>query len=288
MPLTPLQVEILALLAPHRTPSSHLAGASGLLMSSTSPRRSQDLDLFHDAEQEVARAFAADRELLEARGFRVAVTLSQPGFIRAEVGRPGIDGTVRVDWAHDSRWRFLPPVGVAGVGYVLHPVDLAVNKVLALAGRDEPRDFVDILYIIDRVLPMGALAWAAAGKDPGLNPAMLLDLLARKGRIQQHDLDRLDLARPLPAGEASAAFRAALKEGRDWMAGRPPEEAGCLYRRPDGPRFFAPSPGEACVVHRGAPGGVMPVMADGRALTADPAARAELETFFERPLTARP
>ncbi len=29
-------------------------------------------------------------------------------------------------------------------------VDLAINKVLALAGRDEPRDFVDILYIDER------------------------------------------------------------------------------------------------------------------------------------------
>jgi len=288
MPLTALQAEILALLAPHRTPSSHLAGATGLLMSSSSPRRSQDLDLFHDAEQEVALAFAADRAGLVARGFQVAVSLSQPGFIRAEVGRPDGGGTVRVDWAHDSRWRFLPPVNVAGVGYVLHPVDLAVNKVLALAGRDEPRDFVDILYLIDRVLPLGALAWAAAGKDPGLNPAMLLDLLARKGRLQQNELDRLDLVRPLPVSAASALFRTALQEGRDWIAGRPPGEAGCLYRRPDGARFFAPQRGEACEIHRGAPGGVMPVLADGQALSADPAARAELESFFERPLADRP
>jgi len=42
------------------------------------------------------------------------------------------------------------------------------------------------------------------------------------------------------------------------------------------------------VVHRGAPGGVMPVLADGQALSADPAARAELESFFERPLADRP
>lgn len=30
-------------------------------------------------------------------------------------------------------------------GFMLDPIDLAINKVLALAGRDEPRDFVDML-----------------------------------------------------------------------------------------------------------------------------------------------
>jgi hypothetical protein len=281
MPLTPLQSEVLALLADQRNPESHLAGATGLLMAKSSPRRSHDLDFFHDAEEDVARAFASDRAVLEHRGFLVWVSLSQPGFIRADIGRPDA-ATVRVDWAHDSRWRFMPPVRLEHAGYVLHPVDLAVNKVLALAGRDEVRDFVDILYLVDRVLPLGALAWAAAGKDPGLNPAMLLDLLARKGRIQQRELDRLDLARPIDAGEAAQHFRHAVESGREWVSTRPPDEAGCLYRRPGSALFFAPGPGEACVPHRGAPGGVIPVLGEGRYLSGDPDARAELENFFER------
>jgi hypothetical protein len=32
----------------------------------------------------------------------------------------------------------------------LHPIDLAVNKLLALAGRDEARDFLDILSLLSR------------------------------------------------------------------------------------------------------------------------------------------
>jgi hypothetical protein len=46
-------------------------------------------------------------------------------------------------------------------GLLLHPIDLAVNKVLALAGRDEPRDFVDILFVHKTVLQLGGLNWAA-------------------------------------------------------------------------------------------------------------------------------
>ena len=76
----------------------------------------------------------------------------------------------RIDWAHDSAWRFVPPVRDAAGGYVLHRVDLAINKVVALAGRDEPRDFVDFLHVNEAVLPLGAVVWAAAGKDPGFTP----------------------------------------------------------------------------------------------------------------------
>lgn len=66
------------------------------------------------------------------------IDLNQPGYVRAVV-REGDDAT-RVEWARDSAWRFMPPVRDERVGFLLHPVDLAVNKTLALAGRDEPRD----------------------------------------------------------------------------------------------------------------------------------------------------
>ena len=42
-------------------------------------------------------------------------------------------------------------------GYMLHPIDLAVNKLLALVGRDEPRDFLDTLYVHHTVLALGLL-----------------------------------------------------------------------------------------------------------------------------------
>jgi hypothetical protein len=58
------------------------------------------------------------------------------------VARLGEEAT-RVDWAHDSAWRFMPLVRDALGGLLLHPVDLAINKVLALAGRDEPRDLTE-------------------------------------------------------------------------------------------------------------------------------------------------
>ena len=88
-------------------------------------------------------------------------------------------------------------------GQVLHEVDLAINKVLTLAGRDEVRDFVDILHALEHVLPLGAMIWAAVGKDPGFTPASLLEQLRRRGRYRPEDINRLALAAPFDLAEAS-------------------------------------------------------------------------------------
>ena len=138
VPLTGFQRELLALLAKTRSPDSYLAGGAALHFSPNSTRYSDHLDFFHDSSERVASAFAEDSASLEEAGCRLELEISQPGFIRATVRR-GEDAT-RIDWAHESAWRFMPPVRDSLGGYLLHEIDLAINKTLALAGRDEPRE----------------------------------------------------------------------------------------------------------------------------------------------------
>ena len=233
----------------------------------TSTRYSDDLDFFHDSEARVASAFAADRERLRRAGYALDIELSLPGFIRAVVRR-GEDAT-RVDWAHDSAWRFMPLVRDPLGGLLLHPVDLAINKVLALAGRDEARDFVDALFVHDRVLPLAALSWAAVGKDPGFTPLSLLELLKRRGRYRPEDFERLHLAQPFDLVGAKQVWLAALADAEAFGRDRPPEESGCLYYATHPGQFVVPrrdaSLGDqGIVLHFGAPGGVLPRVADAR------------------------
>jgi hypothetical protein len=47
------------------------------------------------------------------------------------------------------------------LGMMLHPFDLATNKVLALVGRVAARDWIDIITCHERLSPFGLLAWAA-------------------------------------------------------------------------------------------------------------------------------
>jgi hypothetical protein len=265
--LTSFQRSLLADLAAAPTDERYLAGGAALHFAPNSARFSDDLDFFHDSEARVARAFAADHARLGASGYAVEVEISLPGFVRAVVRRG--DAATRVDWAHDSAWRFMPLVRDELGGLLLHPVDLAVNKVLALAGRDEPRDFVDMLFVHRGVLPLAGLCWAAVGKDPGFTPLSLLELLKRRGRYRAEDFARLHLAQPFDLRAAKETWLVALADADRFARERPPEEHGCLYYSTPNGRFVIPEPvrslgSQGIVLHFGAPGGVVPRMADGR------------------------
>jgi hypothetical protein len=256
VPLTEFQGALGALLSANRTFDSYLARGAAILIEPNTTRFSNDLDYFHDSEQRVAEAFSADRELLESNGYSLRVDLSQPGYMRAVVSS-GRQST-KVEWAHDSSWRFLPTVRHERFGFVLHPIDLAVNKVLALAGRDEPRDLLDILYQHREVLALGALCWAACGKDPGFTPLSLLELLRRRGRVREEDLARLALVAPVDLHALKGEWLAALGSVAPFVSSLPADEIGCLYYSPSRRAFVDPTQAADAVAHYGRPGGVLP------------------------------
>src|ERR1700723_1847075 len=68
-------------------------------------------------------------------------------------GSPHDTGGQRVE--SDADFRFFPAIADALFGYRLHVADLATNKALAAAGRREPRDVLDLIYIDERHLPLG-------------------------------------------------------------------------------------------------------------------------------------
>ena len=198
MPLTPIQTRALRTIAANRSPDSYLAGATVLHRERDTPRFSGDLDLFHDLADSVALCAEADATTLREAGFELKWLLRTPAFYRAVLSAEGEQ--LRIEWAQDSAFRFFPVVEDVQCGYRLHHADAAVNKVLALAGRQEIRDFVDILHLHGSYLHLGSLAWAACGKDPGFTPGFLLEQAGRHAAYAQADLDRLDLREPLDLG----------------------------------------------------------------------------------------
>jgi len=260
MPLTDYQSSLARLLSANRTFDSYLAGGAAILIEPNTVRFSRDLDYFHDSEARVTEAFSTGRDTLDAAGYSVDVDLNQPGYVRAIVSRDG--HATKVEWARDSAWRFMPTVKDPRVGFVLHPVDLAVNKVIALAGRDEPRDVLDTLHLHRHVLPLGALCWAACGKDPGFTPLSLLDLLRRRGRIHAEDLSRLDLAEPVDLRILKTAWLEALDSVDPFVESRPTDEIGCLYYDAGRQDFVDPRDVPDAVPHFGRPGGVLPRIFD--------------------------
>lgn len=258
MPLTQFQSDLGRLLAQNRSEDSFLAGGAAILADPNTHRYSQDLDYFHDSPARVATAFTADSNTLKENGWILEPEIILPGYVRAIVRRG--EGATKVEWAHDSAWRFMPVIRSEDFGYQLHPIDLATNKILALAGRDEPRDLLDSLYLHRTLLGLGPLVWAATGKDLGFSPRSLLELIRRRGKIRQEDLQRLNLREPIDVHNIKVEWLGILQDAEAFILSRPPDEVGCLYYETQLQRFMDPRHPDAIrvVKHFGRPGGVLP------------------------------
>ena len=146
MPLTEFQIALAGCLAENRTFDSYLAGGAAILMQPNSKRYSNDLDYFHDSENRVAEAFAADRELLEAHGYTLRVDLNQPGYIRAVVQRE--ECSTKVEWAACGKDPGFTP--------------LSLLELLRRRGRVRPEDLARLNLAVDVDLKALKSEWLGA------------------------------------------------------------------------------------------------------------------------------
>jgi len=227
MPLREFEKSILRLLAANRNPESFVAGATVLLRNEQSHRRSQDIDVFHDTTESLAACAAQDRQTLERHGYTVVRDKEYESFHRALVSCG--DDRTKIEWVFDSAFRFFPVEPDAELGYVLNFWDAATNKVLAMAGRGELRDYLDVLFLDRRHLSLGALAWAAAGKDTGYTPQFIIEEAQRMTHYPRSLLAKIDLVESVDLVECKRHFVSASHAAYALFERLPAEEVGCLY-----------------------------------------------------------
>lgn len=150
-----------------------LAGGAALIARGDVDRSTRDLDFFGLAPGDVDRVVPVFEAALSAAGMASERRQSAPGFTRLVVS----DGEAQteVDVAADAR---LLPVEASRYGPVLSSEELAVDKVLAIFGRAEPRDFVDLSALEPR-FGLRHLCRLAAEKDLGFQPLMFRSMLDR-------------------------------------------------------------------------------------------------------------
>ena len=225
MPLSRLQSQILRVLAAHRNPESYVAGSTPLHRGAF--RFSDDIDIFHDREERVARAAAEDIQTLQAEGLEVTWVRREPAIHTAEI-RSGSERT-RLEWLADSDFRFFPTVKDELFGYVLHPIDLSINKVMAAAGRQKPGDVVDLIPIHDRILPLGAVIWAAVEKAPGFTPEGLIAEIRRNSHYREEDLRGVPTIEPIDPKTFYIRLREVLNKAEAFVMHMPTEKIGLLF-----------------------------------------------------------
>lgn len=228
------------------------------------PRFSRDIDLFHDSAQALRKSWEADARELREAAYAVEILHEAPSFVEAVVSAE--TESVVVQWVRDSAFRFFPVQEDDLLGLTLHPFDLATNKILAAAGRLEPRDWIDVLACHRDLQPLGYIAWAACGKDPGLNPDMILDQFSRL-HYSQEEIDHLDFEDQAPlSARLSAEWKRAVEQGRGIIAALPADHVGECVLRADGSTLYRGNTEElksdlrlaTLAFHKGTIGGVWP------------------------------
>ncbi|MBN1422922.1 nucleotidyl transferase AbiEii/AbiGii toxin family protein [Candidatus Fermentibacteria bacterium] len=238
MGITPFQRAICRLIAANRaqTDQAYVAGGVALNLLLDAPRISLDIDLFHDTAESLAKTWDEDRRLLTERGYAVEIVRERPSFVEALVRKGG--ESVLMQWTQDSAYRFFPLLTHDDLGLTLHPFDLATNKVLALAGRLEPRDWIDLMGCHHGVQRLGYLAWAACGKDPGFSPEGILNEAKRSSRYTAVEIAELSFDGPPPDVAAlSEEWKSMLSEAEEIIGLLPVDTVGTCVLAADGQLF---------------------------------------------------
>jgi hypothetical protein len=186
VPLDPLQDLIVRTAS--NLPEAHtiaLAGGGAMIAHGFVDRATQDVDLFTEIDDDEARhVCAALRAALRDRGLDSRDADRPPADHRFVAVDPA-DGSECIVEVFADGGRLQPRV-MLDVGPVLHPDDLAADKVLALWGRARPRDFYDVHALMRRYTPESLLRLAAS-KDAGFSTETFLDALNAIKRLTDAD-----------------------------------------------------------------------------------------------------
>lgn len=225
--LTPIQKEIAGLLKSARTKDVFVAG--GAALNRMTPRLSDDIDVFGKLPDEVSAAAHRDAGLLSANGFKLEVLKDLPGWVEIIAAKAGEETILQ--WIWDDELHFLPVQEDAEFGFVLHPADLAVNKVSAAFGRRQARDYVDLVLIDETYAPLGAFIWAMPGKvrRADLTPLEVVEEIRRRAAAHPPELyARIKMADGVDGRRVIERLDGILERAEHYARTGPVEHWGCL------------------------------------------------------------
>jgi predicted nucleotidyltransferase component of viral defense system len=216
--LTPLQRRLLGEIgqSPLRE-EFFLTGGTALAALYLHHRYSIDLDLFTENPAAVAQVPPTMQEIAGRLGLEITFTRTLGTFLEAFVIAP--DGErVEFDFAQDSPYRLEPTRLDPELDlWVDNPTDIACNKLSALFDRAEPKDFVDVFFVAQEILPFDRLVALARRKHVGMDDYWLAMALAQVEQVEV--LPRM--VKPLAVDELKAFFMAKAKELMDQASAAP-------------------------------------------------------------------
>ncbi len=193
--LTPIQNSFLGLFAQIPDQNQfYLTGGTALAEYYLGHRLSYDLDFFTGVEELVLPFSYQIEKLGKEQNLDITVVRRFASYVELLVKSQ--DERLKIDLALDSPFRFEPSVISTDGVYVNDYKDLQVDKLLAYFGRAEPRDAVDLFYILKHESIENLIALAAQ-KDPGFDVYWLTVALNKSANFPDQ-LDRWPIKVLLP------------------------------------------------------------------------------------------
>lgn len=160
-----------------------LAGGGALIALELIERTTFDLDFF---TRQGATGVAAARDAIEhasaLRNWPTTRVRDSATFCRLAICGPE---DLMVDLCLDSPP--LSPPSVSFLGPTFSPLELAGRKLLALFDRAEPRDFVDVYFLVQR-FGKASLLTEASVIDHGFHPRYLAERMATLASLDRDEL----------------------------------------------------------------------------------------------------
>lgn len=167
--LTPFQKRILTAIGhSDLAPSFYLTGGTALAVYHLQHRYSEDLYFFADAREAMTGVTTIASEIAQELGAQIEFTRTFPTFVETFLTNQAGE-RVKIDFAFDTPFRLQPTITDPAYGIRLDSLtDMASNKLAALFGRSESKDFVDIYFICQELMPFAALYEQANQKHVGM------------------------------------------------------------------------------------------------------------------------
>jgi predicted nucleotidyltransferase component of viral defense system len=158
----------------------YLTGGTALSEYYLGHRLSYDLDLFtSEADLIVPFSYRVEQAVQNA-GWQVSVVHRFASFVEFQVNQG--ENTLKIDLAFDSPFR-LSPVELGDAGVMVNDFqDIQADKTLAFFGRAEPRDAIDLYFLLQNTR-FEELSELARRKDTGFDLYWFAVALNRTGKF---------------------------------------------------------------------------------------------------------
>lgn len=186
--------------------SFYLTGGTALSAFYLFHRKSHDLDFFTSEEELILPFSFKTEETLKNEGFEIERTRGFHSFVELAAASAG-ESTI-IHLALDSPFRLKPlrdSEEFQGLKIDSLP-DIAANKLLALFGRANLRDFIDVYFLIKEKLGKNELVVNAKKKDPGFDLYRFGTTLERINEFPVSSPEMLLLLKPCNLDDLQAFF----------------------------------------------------------------------------------